>query len=52
MTLDDIRATMTDPTVAPQGADANSPSGDMLRPFWVVVVNPRRQPPSLSSMPR
>jgi hypothetical protein len=46
MTLDDIKAACLDPAVAPQAADANAPNGDMLRPFWVVVVNPRRQPPA------
>ncbi len=45
MTLDEIKPRMADPAATPQVVDKNAPSGDMLRPWWVVVVNPRRQPP-------
>jgi len=45
MTLDDIKAVCADPAVQPAVVDKDAPNGDMLRPWWVVVVNPRRQPP-------
>lgn len=45
MTIDDIKALCTDPAVQPPVVDKDAPNGDMQRPWWVVVVNPRRQPP-------
>lgn len=45
MTLDEIKTMCADQTALPATVDKDAPNGDMQRPWWVVVVNPRRQPP-------
>lgn len=44
MTIEEIKALCTDQPNPPPAVDPNAPNGDMTRPWWVVVVNPRRQP--------
>ena len=46
MTLADIKVACHDPThPANAPVDESAPTPDMGRPWWVVVVNLRRQPP-------
>lgn len=42
MNIADVIRHCTKPT---SSVDPDAPTGDVSRPWWVVVVNPRRQPP-------
>jgi len=44
MTIDDVKKECLDQSAIPVD-DPFAPTGDLARPFWVVVVNPVRQPP-------